>query len=123
VYLFTRTLATPWTQQVYVKASNADADDRFGRQVALVGNVLLVVGAPLEDSAGDPTDNTATESGAAYAFSRTGSTWSEAAIAKAVFPIAGDQFGNAVAAASNGTIVVGAWNRDGRRGAVYILER
>jgi hypothetical protein len=58
-----------WQQQAYVKATNTDAIDLFGTDVALSGDVL-VVGAPWEDSAatsvdGDQSSNTASASGAA----------------------------------------------------------
>jgi hypothetical protein len=71
VYLFARTGNT-WAQTTFVKASNAEAGDRFGTSVALdaVGETLAV-GAPAEDSAalgvgGNQADNTAVDSGAVY---------------------------------------------------------
>ena len=41
VYVFTRS-AGIWSQQAYIKASNTDAGDRFGGNVALDGDSLLV---------------------------------------------------------------------------------
>lgn len=71
-YLFTRDTVPSWTQQLYIKATNTDAGDRFGSSVSLSddGN-QLVVGAPLEDSNatgvnGDQADDTAADAGAAY---------------------------------------------------------
>ena len=49
VYVFTRT-AGVWTQQAYLKASNTDAGDRFGQDLALDGDTLAV-GARFEASA------------------------------------------------------------------------
>ena len=69
VYLFTRS-GTTWSQQAYLKASNTQANDRFGGSVALSGDVLAV-GALNEDSNatgvnGDQADNGEPNSGAAY---------------------------------------------------------
>jgi hypothetical protein len=75
VYFFTRSGAT-WTQEAYVKASNADAYDQFGGAVAISGDGrTIVVGARGEDSAaagvnGDQADNSLSESGAVYVFNR-----------------------------------------------------
>ena len=69
VYVFTRTGAN-WSQQAYVKASNAEADDHFGWTVALSsdGNAVLA-GAPHEDGGsthvnGNQADNSVGNSGA-----------------------------------------------------------
>ncbi len=72
VYVFTRDSAGVWSQQAYVKASNTEAGDIFGDQVALSGDTLAV-GASFEASAatgidGDQSDNNADRSGAVYAF-------------------------------------------------------
>ncbi len=64
VYLFTRT-GTTWTQQAYMKASNADAYDEFGSAMSLSRDgKLLAVGAAAEASA----DNSALGAGAVYLF-------------------------------------------------------
>ena len=72
VYVF-RESGLEVTQEHYVKASNTDPDDRFGYRVA-VDRGLILVGGLLEDSAalgvnGDQSDNTASNSGAAYLLS------------------------------------------------------
>lgn len=63
-----------WAQTAYLKSSNAEFQDYFGRGVAISGE-LLVVGASAEDSAatgvnGDQLtdDPTGRNSGAAYVF-------------------------------------------------------
>jgi trimeric autotransporter adhesin len=56
---------------------------------------------------GNQSDNSAATSGAAYAFTRSGTAWSQLAYLKASNPGAGDQFGYAVAA-SEGTAIIGA---------------
>lgn len=73
----------------YVKASNTGAGDSFGWSIALSGDgSTLVVGAPFESSAttgidGDQAGNSVLAAGAAYVFTRTGTTWSQQAYLKA----------------------------------------
>lgn len=66
-YLFLRS-GTNWTQQAYLKASNADTNDAFGA-VAISGTTILS-GAPNEDSSGlsATPDELALDAGAAYVF-------------------------------------------------------
>jgi hypothetical protein len=75
VYYFTRS-GTTWTQQAYLKASNADPGDEFGSSLALSrdGRTLLV-GARGEDGGakgvnGNQADNSVRDAGAAYLFIR-----------------------------------------------------
>ena len=110
----------------YLKASNTDANDGFGYSLALAGDTL-VVGAPGEASAatgidGDPTDNSAVDSGAAYVFTRTSGVWSQQAYLKASNTEAGDGFGGSVALAGD-TLVVGAPSEASASGAVYVFTR
>ena len=110
VYVFTRGNGG-WTQQAYLKASNTGAGDRFGSSVALAGNTL-VVGAPSEASKatginGDESDNNASNSGAAYVFTRANGVWTQQAYIKASNSEAGDSFGGRVAL-SGETLIVGA---------------
>jgi hypothetical protein len=112
-YVFVRS-GTTWTQQAYLKASNTDANDRFGT-VAVSGDTV-VVGAVGESSNatgvnGDQSDNSATTSGAAYVFVRSGTTWTQQAYLKASNTGAVDQFGSSVAV-SGDTVVVGASGED-----------
>ena len=108
VYVFTHSGST-WSQQAYVKASNTDAGDNFGYSVALSGDgTTLAVGAVGESSNatgidGDQTDNSSSQSGAVYVFTRSGSTWSQQAYVKASNTDAGDWFGSSVALSSDGT--------------------
>lgn len=109
-YVFVRT-GTTWTQQAYLKASNAQAFDSFGRNVDLSGD-KIVVGAYHEDGAsqgvnGDQSDNTASQSGAAYVFVRNGTAWTQTDYLKASNTEAGDRFGTSVAL-SGDSIAVGA---------------
>lgn len=114
VYVFTRSAGT-WSQQAYVKASNAAANDGFGSSVALAadGNTLAV-GARYEASAatginGNQADNAAMQSGAVYVFTRAGSSWSQQAYVKASNAGANDWFGHSVALSADGNVLaVGA---------------
>ena len=114
VYVFVRS-GTTWSQQSYLKASNAEAFDQFGWIVALDGNTLAV-GANLESSNatgvnGNQADNNAVRSGAAYIFVRTGTTWSQQAYLKASNTEANDFFGESVTI-DDSTVAVGAWWED-----------
>ena len=70
-YVFTRSTDT-WSQRAYVKASNTNAQDRFGESVALSANGrTFVVGASGEASKatgvdGDQLDNAMSDAGAVY---------------------------------------------------------
>lgn len=114
VYVFTRTTSI-WTQQAYIKASNTDAQDAFGKSVALSDDGhLLAVGAPREDSgnATDETDDGAVDAGAVYVFGRSASVWAQQEYVKTFNVAAGQQFGT-VALSGEGTVLaVGAPNGD-----------
>src|SRR5262249_5305932 len=115
VYVFTRTSGV-WTQQAYLKASNAGANQNFGGSVA-VGSVavagdILAVGARLESSSAtgvnaNQADTSAPNSGAVYVFTRTSGVWTQQAYVKASNTNGGDQFGFSVPLAGN-TLAVGA---------------
>ncbi|MEO8846509.1 MAG: integrin [Kofleriaceae bacterium] len=114
VYVFTRA-GTTWMQEAYLKASNTDAADQFGRSLALSadGNTLAI-GADGEANALtgiDPvqTGNTAAAAGAVYVFARTGTTWAQTTYLKASNTGAADHFGYSVALSDDGkTLATGA---------------
>ncbi|MBL8842417.1 MAG: FG-GAP repeat protein [Planctomycetes bacterium] len=113
-YVFTRS-GTTWSQQAYLKASDTGFDDRFGYSVAIDGDTIAV-GAFLEDSSatgvdGDDSDNSAFNAGAAYVFTRSGTTWSQQAYLKASNTESDDYFGYSVAIDGD-TAVVGAYRED-----------
>src|SRR5688572_24076205 len=124
VAIFTRQGAT-WAQQALLKASNTGTEDWFGVKLALSGDgSALVATASNEDSAaqginGKQDDDTATEAGAAYFFTRTGTTWSQQAYLKSATSEAFDEFGNSASISRDGrTLVVGGRGEDGGRGGV-----
>src|ERR1043166_7123941 len=100
-YVFVRDANGVWSQQAYLKASNADPLDDFGAEVAISGDTI-VVGASGEDSNatavnGDETNNGASGSGAAYVFVRNGTAWTQQAYLKPSNTEADDRFGSEVA--------------------------
>ncbi len=144
VYVFARS-GSVWSQEAYLKASNAGSGDLFGAMVTLSndGNTLAV-GARQEDSnatgvGGNQANNSAVDSGAAYVFTRSAGTWSQQAYLKASNTGAGDWFGVRVVLSSDGdTLAVGAQNEESSAigingnqannsapdaGAVYIFRR
>lgn len=131
VYVYTRS-GTTWSLQQTLTASNADTDDHFGSSVSLSadGNTL-VVGADFEDSSatgvnGNESNNSATNAGAAYVFTRSGSTWTQQAYLKASNTSSDSSFGFATKLSDDGTyIVVGARFEDttaNNSGAAYVFH-
>ena len=86
----------------------------FGTSVAIHGD-LVVVGAQRDDDNGS-------EAGAAYIFRRDNFGWRQEAKVVASDGEALDHFGVSVAV-SNGTVLVGAENHDGQRGAAYVYVK
>ena len=145
-YVFKRANST-WAQEAYLKASNAGADDVFGYLSRISGDTI-VIGSQREDSsqtnitngATASSNNTSTDSGAAYVFKRAGSVWAQEAYLKASNNDAGDLFGVAVSI-SGDTIVVGSYgeysnqtsitngttassnNSNSNSGAAYVFKR
>jgi hypothetical protein len=106
-----------WTQQAYLKASNAGSGDAFGSSVAISGDTI-VIGASGEDSSatrvnGDQINNSSSDSGAAYVFVRNGGEWIQQAYLKASNTGSSDAFGGSVSV-SGDTVVVGATFEDSK---------
>jgi hypothetical protein len=110
-YVFVRS-GTAWTQQEKLIASDTASGDYFGVSVALskAGSTALV-GADLKDN----------RTGAAYVFTRSGTTWTQQQELTASDAAQGDEFGLSVALAENGsTALVGAPFKGGARGVAYV---
>ena len=90
-------------QVAKLTASDGEAQDWFGRSVAVDGDTM-VVGAHRDDDNG-------TYSGSAYVFIRQSGTWSQAAKLTASDGAAEDMFGRSVAVDGD-TVVVGAYGDD-----------
>jgi hypothetical protein len=113
--VFTRN-GSVWTQQDKLTASDAALGDQFGDSVA-VSVDTAVVGALGNDDHG-------ADSGSAYVFTRSGSSWTEQAKVTATDGAADDYFGCSVAL-SGDTVVVGAdWDDDNGEdsGSAYIFD-
>jgi hypothetical protein len=98
LYVFERAAGT-WTQQAYLKASNAEAHDDLGASVALSSDgTRLVGGADNEASAavgvgGAQGDDSAPGAGAVYLFARASASWTQQAYVKASNTDAGGRCG------------------------------
>ena len=113
-YIFDRS-GTTWTEQAKLTASDAATGDYFGYSVAISGDTALV-GALLDDDGGD-------NSGSAYVFGRSGTTWTEQAKLTASDASTQDSFGHSVAV-SGDTALVGAYADDdggNSSGSAYIF--
>jgi len=115
-YVFVRS-GSSWSQQAKLTASNPTAEDQFGHHLTILEDTI-VIGTTHDDDGG-------TQSGAAYVFVRSGSTWSLESKLVASDAAAGDIFGNSVEI-SGDTIVVGAFGNDdggNSSGSAYVFVR
>ncbi len=134
-----------WMQEAYLKASNTDIDDEFGRAVDISDDgTTIAVGAHAERSiaagvGGDQLDNSLARRGAVYVFRRGGTGWTQEAYVKASNPMFSSRFGQALALDESGSLLaVGAPNEDSDAtgiggnqtnsrsldsGAVYVFRR
>ncbi len=109
-YVFTRA-GTTWTQQARITAADAAGSDDFGVSVAIEGDTA-VVGADTKNS----------YRGAAYVFTRSGTTWTEQAKLTPADAANGDWFGVSVGLAGD-TVVAGAYAKNSAQGAAYVFTR
>ncbi len=107
VYVFVRS-GTTWTQQQELTASDGATNDRLGSSAALSGDTA-VSGAPYNNS----------NTGAAYVFVRSGTTWTQQQKLTASDGAAKDYFGRV--ALDGDTAIVGAPSKG--PGAAYVFVR
>ena len=115
-YVYTRS-GTTWALAQKITATDGATGDTFGVAVAMHHDTLLV-GAGMDDDAG-------ADSGSAYVFSRTGTTWAQQAKLTGADSVAGDGFGDALALDYTGAII-GAQADDDRgtdSGSAYVFSR
>ncbi len=146
VYVFTRSGAT-WSQQAYVKASNADANNLFGYSVGLSADGNTLAASAYDEAGISRQINGAQEkgrrgSGAIYVFTRTGISWAQTAYLKASNAEQEDSLGYSIAISQDGNTVVGGaadedcfaaginppgcdndYKTDTSTGAVYVFVR
>lgn len=124
-YIFTRSGVT-WTEQQKLTAADGEEGDRFGGDVSISGDTV-VVGAYRDDFPDDSDDDTDIESnqGSAYTFTRSGTTWTQGQKLIADDGDANDEFGLGVSI-SGGAIIVGAAFDDvgdvADQGSAYIFN-
>lgn len=118
VYLYSRS-GDAWSQQAYIKPSNAGTGDLFGYSVSLSadGN-LLAASAYDEDGSRAGTNEVQNDevfgTGAVYIFSRADGAWSQRAYLKPSNSERNDSFGVAVALSAAGdTLAAAALDEDG----------
>ncbi len=109
----------PWIQAAKLTASEGEASDAFGTDVAIDGDTA-VVGAP------QATSGAYSGGGAAYVFVKSGPSWLTATQTAKL--TADDAYGNTswfgqVVDISGDTIVVGDRNHTSYQGAAYVFEK
>jgi len=115
-YVFVRS-GTSWTQQAELLAADGQEGDQFGVSVAVSGDTALV-GANLDDDHG-------TDSGSAYVFVRSGTSWTQQAKILAADGQEGDGFGISVALEADTAVLGASTDSDlgGASGSAYIFGR
>jgi hypothetical protein len=110
-YVFVRS-GQNWSQQAFLKPSTIAAADWFGSRLALSGDGnTAAIASPLEGSSarglnGNQKDSSATDSGAVFVFTRSGSTWAQQVYLKASNSDAFDEFGSSLAVSRDGRTMV-----------------
>ncbi|MBP9664959.1 MAG: VCBS repeat-containing protein, partial [Pyrinomonadaceae bacterium] len=116
-YVFTRN-GSSWGLQQKLTAADGIAGDEFGISVGISGDTIVV--------GSDRDDETATNQGSAYVFTRSGSTWTQQQKLIASDAAAEDRLGFSIAV-SGDTVVVGASLDDApgqtNQGSAYIFTR
>jgi hypothetical protein len=129
-----RRLATGWTLDSYLKASNSTSWTQFGASVAISGDGLTVAVAATQESSGatgidgDQTSTSERHSGAVYVFVRGAGGWVQQAYVKASNTHSEDGFGVSLTLSGDGNVlVVGAPYENGAArpgsGAAYVFLR
>lgn len=120
-FVFNRSGST-WSQQAKLVSTDLDANDSFGNSASINSDgTYAVVGCSGEDGGvGSPL----AQAGAAYVFTRSGSTWTQQAKLVASVQNAGDYFGRAVKISNDGNFIFVSASRDGtNQGAGYLFSR
>lgn len=136
-YIFTR-IGDFWAADSFIKAFlHQDEGDQFGERLALSGDGnTLAVSAMREDGARNPIDNSVSDSGAVYVFSRDGLDWQQQAYLKPPMDVdINDQFGSSLALSEDGSVLAvgndfndseGGFGQDDSlpdSGAVFVFSR
>ncbi len=124
-WVFTRSGST-WTQQgAKLTANDEDGEGMFGTNVTLSadGNTALIGGWNDDSEFGGHLDYSG--KGAAWVFTRSGSTWTQQGPKLTPDDETGNgKFGTIVALSANGdTALIGGWNDDHSKGAAWVFTR
>jgi hypothetical protein len=116
-YIFRKGTDGLWTQTQMLTASDFGAEAQFGNAVAVSGDTALI-------GAYNSTIDENSYQGAAYVFTRSGTTWTETQKLVADDGIGGDDFGNAVALDGNRALVAAEYGSGiaAQSGTVYAFE-
>tara|TARA_R110002167_G_scaffold26214_4_gene90408 strand:- start:1894 stop:3993 length:2100 start_codon:yes stop_codon:yes gene_type:complete len=110
VYIFHKS-NNVWSQEAYLKASNAEAGDFFGQSLTISedGNILATSAYQESSNAigvnGNEGNNDAANAGAVYIFQRASGVWTQEAYLKSSNTEANDQFGHDLSLSKNGEIL------------------
>lgn len=115
-YVFTRS-GSVWSQQAKLTASDAAAGDNFGAGVDIAsGNCVIC--APYKNHSG------LTAAGAAYVFSRSGTTWTQQARLTSSVPSNNEYLASASMTPAGNIIAIGATRESGYGyGSAFIFEK
>ena len=109
-YVFTR-IGTTWTQEATLTAPEGAPNDAFGWRIS-IDKSSIIIGAYGENS----------NRGAAYVFTRSGTTWIREARLTAQDSAPNNYFGISVSISGNTTLVGAPWNNN-VTGAAYVFTR
>lgn len=117
IYIFTRAGAT-WTQQAYLKASNAEQNDSLGVILSISDDGNTVAAGSLDEdclatgvnpsATCDNEMRTDTSTGAVYVFIRSGTQWAQQAFIKASNTGKEDWFGSRLQLSGDGNTLAAA---------------
>ena len=115
-YIFKRS-GTSWAQEAKLTASDGATDDWFSLRVSISGD-YVVIGAYRDDDSGS-------DSGSAYIFKRSGTTWTQEAKLLASDGAMDDRFGNTVSIDGDRAIIGAHLDDDlgSGSGSAYIFQR
>jgi hypothetical protein len=119
VFIYTRS-GTTWTEQAFISPSDGAASDNFGWHISMNGaGDRIFVTSKYDDDGG------ADSSGSVYVFTRSGSTWTQAAKLTKATPVASNYWGSHINCNETGDtfVVVGEGQYVGAdAGRVYIWK-
>jgi len=108
-YVYTRS-GSNWRQQAKLTASDGVQGDNFGYSVFVSGDTALIGAYGCNDY-----------KGAAYVFTRSGSSWTQQAKLNPTDGVPGDHYFGWSVFVSDGTALIGAYGYKGLQGAAYVF--